>query len=80
MPSARQFIEFLPALLLAAVLPLTPLAGCDSAGKKEKAAEQVSPSGEVESGRVQELEAGIEAALGQAREIIALLDTGSKKR
>ena len=57
-----------------------PKAQSEKAEEKERAAEQVSPSGEVESGRVQELEAGIEAALGQAREIIALLDTGSKKR
>ena len=57
-----------------------PKAQPGKAEEKEKAAEQGSPSGEVESGRVEELEAGIEAALGQAREILALLDTGSKKR
>ena len=52
----RQILEFLPALLLAAVLPLTPLTGCDSAGVKEKAAESdraVSPEGEGELQTVQ---------------------------
>ncbi len=57
-----------------------PKAQSGKGAEKEKAAEPSSPSGEAESGRVQELEAGIEAALGQAREIIAILDTGSKKR
>ena len=57
-----------------------PKAQSGKGAEKEKAAEPSSPSGEAESGRVQELEAGIEAALGQAREILALLDTGSKKR
>ena len=36
--------------------------------------------GEVDSARVGELEAGVEAAIQQAREILALLDKGSKKR
>jgi DNA-binding transcriptional MerR regulator len=57
-----------------------PKAQSGKAEEKEKVEEPASPSGEVASGRVQDLEMGIEAALGQAREILALLDTGSKKR
>jgi DNA-binding transcriptional MerR regulator len=44
-------------------------------------AEDAEPkAGEAKSKRVEELEAGIEGALGQAREILALLEPGSKKR
>ncbi len=45
--------------------------------KKEGRASQ---GGGGESAKVKELEAGINAALSQAQDIIALLDTGSKKR
>lgn len=51
--------------------------------QKEPAAERKDESpgtGAVESKRVEELEAGIERALGQAREILELLEPGSKKR
>ena len=57
-----------------------PKAQSRKAEDKAKVEESASPSGEVASGKVRDLEAGIEAALGHAREILALLDTGSKKR
>ncbi len=41
---------------------------------------RASQGGEGESAKVKELEAGINAALSQAQEILALLDTGTKKR
>ena len=48
----------------------------------EKAEEPPAPAkgGEADSGRVKELEAGIEKAMKQAQDILALLDKGSKKR
>ena len=51
-----------------------------SAKPKEKAEPSAGKGGEVESAKVKALEDGITAALSQAQEILALLDTGSKKR
>jgi len=51
-----------------------------AAKPKGKAEAPASQGGEVDPEKVKELEAGIAAALGQAQEILALLDTGSKKR
>jgi len=47
---------------------------------KQKTEGRASKDGEVDSAKVKELEAGINAALSQAQEILALLDTGTKKR
>lgn len=47
---------------------------------EEKEAAPSSEGGEVDTEKIQQLEAGIGAALSQAQAILALLDTGSKKR
>lgn len=56
-------------------------AGAKKARKpKKKEAVPSSESGEVDTEKIQQLEAGIGAALSQAQAILALLDTGTKKR
>jgi DNA-binding transcriptional MerR regulator len=48
--------------------------------KQVEAPAEPAKSGQADSGRVEELEAGIKKATMQAQDILALLDKGSKKR
>lgn len=62
-----------------------PPAKAKKAAKEEEPEKVEAPAaaargGEADSGRVKELEAGIEKAMKQAQDILALLDKGSKKR
>ncbi len=51
-----------------------------AAKAEEKPGVSEAEGGEVSAEKVKELEAGIAAAAGQARDILALLEPGSKKR
>ena len=70
-----------PVDLSGKVAPKKKPAAAPKRAAKPKAKAEAPPTqeGAADTGRVAELEAGINEALGQAREILALLEPGSKK-